>query len=63
MSSLFKAFKNLGKTSQKAQNIKPAPSSIANKNQQTNMAQVILNNGIKMPRIGRKYECQTCSLF
>lgn len=54
MSSLFKAIKNLGKTTQKVQNIQP--SQIVNPDQGgSNMAaQVILNNGIKIPRIGRK---------
>lgn len=57
MSSLFKALKNLGKTTQKVQNIQPPQIVNNNCQSQANMAtQVILNNGIKMPRIGRKYK-------
>lgn len=55
MSSLFKAIKNLGKTTQKVQNIQPSQIVNPNQGQPSNMAaQVILNNGIKIPRIGRK---------
>lgn len=56
MSGLFKALRNLGKTTQKLQDIQPHKIVNTNHQSQLNMAtQVILNNGNKIPRIGREY--------
>lgn len=61
MSNIFKAIKNLTKPSQKLQDaVKTATDNTLSKNSSAPSthdmaAQVILNNGLKVPRIGRKY--------
>lgn len=61
MSSIFKAFKNLGKVTQKA-NVEAAVqkstekvATTTNHNSKDMAAHVLLNNASKMPRIGCKY--------
>lgn len=59
MSNILKAIKNLTKQSQKIQGAAKSASdnSVASKNLSSSdmAAQVILNNGLKMPRIGCEY--------
>lgn len=56
MSNIIKAIRNLGKAGEKILvNNQPSTSSSNHKVILSDMAtQVILNNGLKMPRVGRK---------
>lgn len=54
MSNFFKAFKNLGKL---AQNNHSVPEELVSS--ATMASRVVLNNGLKMPRVGRKYIAQS----
>lgn len=67
MSGILKAIKNLTKQNQKLQDaIKTASDSAVNKktfppSSHEMAAQVILNNGLKMPRIGCEYHVHCLS--